>query len=232
MPESRKSDAATTIGSVHDGGRDARACAEEYAFLRDEMMENIKKQDKCFFVIYASFGILAYLVKFERPLMTIFLCFVVLILVIVLQSKIVEYRNVVYYTSSYLIFLERTCVPFCWEKRFSKFYGTCFDLLGSRGEGGSMQKNRMALLKAISAIKHFVNSIIATVIAIMAVYVSVRSIATGSIDALLCYVSIAGALVLEGFSIALTVFVLRDKSTKGDYCEVWQKIVLGEQFRQ
>lgn len=208
--------------------RDPQACLGEYAFIREEMIENIKKQDKCFFTIYASFGILAYLIEFDRPLMTVFLCLVVLLLVIVLQSKIIEYRNVVYYTSSYLVILERTCVQYRWDRRFSKFHRACADRL-EKSNQGFMRRSRIVLLRVISAVKHFVNSMIATTIVVIVVYVSASSVTSGSIDSALCYAAIAAALVLEAVSIAMTVFVVRDRSTKGDYCQVWEEIISSEE---
>lgn len=206
--------------------RDSETCAAEYAFIREEAMGSIGKQDRCFFLVYGSLGLLALFLNFEKPIQTLVACLVALVFVVALQSKIIEYRNILYYTSSYLILLENNCVSFRWERRFAKFFDMYSKLYGSTevNNGKSLGiKYRRELLRRISWIKHFLNTIIAVAIFVLMISLTflcdVFPLGVGMCVA-------ASILVLVSF--ALTFFVIWDKPTKERYKEVWERIAVRE----
>lgn len=69
---------------------------KEYIFIRDELIDSIKKQDVLNNLIITILGVSA---LWERE--NIYLLMTVLLISTVLLARIIHYRNVVYYLSSY-----------------------------------------------------------------------------------------------------------------------------------
>ncbi|MGN1269008.1 MAG: hypothetical protein ACI4U0_05915 [Candidatus Aphodocola sp.] len=91
---------------------------KEYLMLRTEMEDALKKQDQVFGIILSILGLTSAISSINENILFLFL---ILFLSTLLQLKVLEYRNIVYYISTYMVvFLEKD-VEFNWETRLRKF---------------------------------------------------------------------------------------------------------------
>lgn len=91
---------------------------EEYLMLRSEIDESLKKQDQIFTIIISILGLTN---VFSYTSENIFFLFLILFLSTLLQLRMLEYRNIVYYISTYMVvFLEKES-NFKWESRLRQF---------------------------------------------------------------------------------------------------------------
>lgn len=91
---------------------------KEYLMLRSEIEESLKKQSQLFNVIVS---ILGFTNLFSRTSENITFLFLILFLSTLLQLRILEYRNTVYYVSTYMVVFLEIDSDFHWETRLRQF---------------------------------------------------------------------------------------------------------------
>lgn len=91
---------------------------KEYLMLRSEIDESLKKQDQVFAIIISILGLSN---VFSHVSESILYLYLILFLSTLLQLKILEYRNIVYYISTYLIVFLEVDTEFRWETRLGEF---------------------------------------------------------------------------------------------------------------
>ena len=99
---------------------------KEYEMLRKELEENLKKQEDIKNAIFTILGLsLAFSTWYENTLFIL----TIMLITSILSAKIIQYRNVVYYISTYLLILEENNeISILWEKRFKEFRMNSFGL--------------------------------------------------------------------------------------------------------
>ena len=91
---------------------------KEYLMLRSEIEECLKKQDQVFSIIISILGLTS---VFSHISENVVFLFFILFLSTLLQLRMLEYRNIIYYISTYMsVFLEKDS-DFKWETRLRKF---------------------------------------------------------------------------------------------------------------
>ena len=123
---------------------------KEYLMLRSEVEENLKKQDQVFGIVISILGLTN---VFSHISENIVFLFFILFLSTLLQLRMLEYRNIVYYISTYMvIFLEKDS-DFKWETRLRKFKKK-----GYAYEEGKLRKKiiNIMVIRLGRIIKHFI----------------------------------------------------------------------------
>ena len=92
---------------------------KEYNILRSELEDNIKKQDSLFALVFTILGVTS---VFSTWYENIAFLILVLFITALLQVKVLECRNVVYYISTYLKVIENKYhSEIQWESRIAQF---------------------------------------------------------------------------------------------------------------
>lgn len=73
---------------------------KEYLMLRSEIEENLKKQDQLFGTVISILGLTN---VFSHISENVLFLFFILFLSTLLQLRMLEYRNIVYYISTYMV---------------------------------------------------------------------------------------------------------------------------------
>lgn len=123
---------------------------KEYLMLRSEIEENLKKQDQLFGTVISILGLTN---VFSHISENVLFLFFILFLSTLLQLRMLEYRNIVYYISTYMVvFLEKDS-DFKWETRLGKFKKE-----GYVYEDGKLRKKiiNMVVVRFGRIIKHFI----------------------------------------------------------------------------
>ncbi len=184
---------------------------KEYMFIRDELIDSIKKQDTLSNLIITILGISAI---WEQD--TIYLLMTVLLISAVLLARIIHYRNVVYYLSSYLAYKEKhhkSCKEVSWESNISKFKQKLF-----KKTGKSWKKYLFIqfVFKTAGIAKNCGNIILSAI-----VFWKLHSIIIPSSISIENYI----VLGMSAFSLVLTaiftVIILVDKRIKPEYTKTW-----------
>ena len=123
---------------------------KEYLMLRSEIEENLKKQDQLFGTVISILGLTNVFSHISENVLFLFL---ILFLSTLLQLRMLEYRNIVYYISTYMVvFLEKDS-DFKWETRLGKFKKE-----GYVYEDGKLRKKiiNTVVVRFGRIIKHFI----------------------------------------------------------------------------
>lgn len=187
---------------------------KEYLMLRTEIEENLKKQDQTFSIIISILGLSNIFLNTSENIAFLFL---ILFLSTLLQLRLLEYRNIVYYISTYMVvFLEKNS-SFRWETHLNQFK-----------EGGYELENINTINKIVNKmvvsfgriIKHF--SILAlSIFLIFRIVISIQSIECSLYIKLIIYV---GATTFLIFNILYTYTLCTDKIKYKMYLNRWEKI--------
>ena len=143
---------------------------KEYEMLRKELEENLKKQEDIKNAIFTILGLsLAFSTWYENTLFIL----TIMLITSILSAKIIQYRNVVYYISTYLLILEENNeISILWEKRFKEFRMNSFGL--------KLRRNPINIInwcafKLHKIIKNFGNLVLATYMFVRLLYIVISN---------------------------------------------------------
>ena len=188
---------------------------KEYLMLRSEIEENLKKQDQLFGTVISILGL-------TNVFSHVLFLFFILFLSTLLQLRMLEYRNIVYYISTYMVvFLEKDS-DFKWETRLGKFKKE-----GYVYEDGKLRKKiiNMVVVRFGRIIKHFI-------ILGLVVFILLRIVVNVYKSYYMLWIKIvlyvvAGFLVI--FNILYAYTLSTDKVNYSAYLKRWEKIRKQEQ---
>jgi len=188
---------------------------KEYMFIRDELTDSIKKQDTLSNLIITILGVSAI---WEQD--DVYLLMTVLLISTVLLARIIHYRNVVYYLSSYLAYKEKhhkSCKDVSWENNISRFKQKLFDKTGK-----SWKKNIFIrfVFKTAGIAKNCGNIILSAIV-FWRVHTAIIPLNTVVEDYIIIFAS-AASLVLTAF---FTVIITVDKRIKPEYTKTWYAVL-------
>ena len=192
---------------------------KEYLMLRSEIEENLKKQDQLFGTVISILGLTN---VFSHISENVLFLFFILFLSTLLQLRKLEYRNIVYYISTYMVvFLEKDS-DFKWETRLGKFKKE-----GYVYEDGKLRKKiiNMVVVRFGRIIKHFI-------ILGLVVFILLRIVVNVYKSYYMLWIKIvlyvvAGFLVI--FNILYAYTLSTDKVNYSAYLKRWEKIRKQEQ---
>ena len=118
--------------------------------MRSEIDDSLKKQDQVFGTIISILGLTN---VFSHISENVIFLFLILFLSTLLQLRILEYRNIVYYISTYMVvFLEKDS-EFKWETRLREFKKEGYGLTN-----GKLRANivNMVVVRFGRIVKHFI----------------------------------------------------------------------------
>lgn len=188
---------------------------KEYMFIRDELTDSIRKQDTLSDLIITILGISAI---WEQN--NAFLLMTVLLVSAVLLARIIHYRNVVYYLSSYLAYKEKyqpSCRGISWENNVSRFKKKLF-----KRSGKSLKKNAFIwfVFKIAGLAKNLGNIVLSAII--FAKLISDINFSSLSIPT--CLILGISTLSLLG-TVIFTVIISIDKRIKPEYNKTWYAVL-------
>ena len=187
---------------------------KEYLMLRSEVEENLKKQDQVFGIVISILGLTN---VFSHISENIVFLFFILFLSTLLQLRMLEYRNIVYYISTYMvIFLEKDS-DFKWETRLRKFKKK-----GYAYEEGKLRKKiiNIMVIRLGRIIKHFI-------ILGLVVFILLRIIVNIYKSYYLLWIKLVlyvVALFLGIFNILYAYTLSSDKTNYDVYLKRWENI--------
>lgn len=188
---------------------------KEYVFIRDELTDGIKKQETLSNLIITILGISA---VWEQD--NVYLLMTVLLISTVLLARIIHYRNVVYYLSSYLAYKEKhhkSCKDICWENNISKFKQKIFDK-----KGKSRKKNAFIWFAfKFAGIAKNCGNIILSAIVFWRLHAAIIPSSTSIENYIILGIS-AASLILTAI---LTVIITADKRIKPEYAKTWYAVL-------
>lgn len=192
---------------------------KEYLMLRSEIEECLKKQDQVFSTIISILGLTNVFSHISENVLFLFL---ILFLSTLLQLRMLEYRNIIYYISTYMsVFLEKDS-DFKWETRLRKFKKE-----GYGYENGKLRKKiiNKVVVRFGRIVKHF---IILGLVAFMVfrIVVNVYKSHYALYIKIVLYV-VAGVFVI--FNILYAYTLSTDKVNYDAYLKRWEKIRKKEQ---
>lgn len=192
---------------------------KEYLMLRSEIEECLKKQDQVFSTIISILGLTNVFSHISENVLFLFL---ILFLSTLLQLRMLEYRNIIYYISTYMsVFLEKDS-DFKWETRLRKFKKE-----GYGYENGKLRKKiiNKVVVRFGRIVKHF---IILGLVAFMVfrIVVNVYKSHYALYIKIVLYV-VAGVFVI--FNILYSYTLSTDKVNYDAYLKRWEKIRKKEQ---
>lgn len=187
---------------------------KEYLMLRSEVEENLKKQDQVFGIVISILGLTN---AFSHISENIVFLFFILFLSTLLQLRMLEYRNIVYYISTYMvIFLEKDS-DFKWETRLRKFKKK-----GYAYEEGKLRKKiiNIMVIRLGRIIKHFI-------ILGLVVFILLRIVVNIYKSYYLLWIKLGlyvVALFLGIFNILYAYTLSSDKTNYDVYLKRWENI--------
>ena len=187
---------------------------KEYLMLRSEVEENLKKQDQVFGIVISILGLTN---VFSHISENIVFLFFILFLSTLLQLRMLEYRNIVYYISTYMvIFLEKDS-DFKWETRLRKFKKK-----GYAYEEGKLRKKiiNIMVIRLGRIIKHFI-------ILGLVVFILLRIVVDIYKSYYLLWIKLVlyvVALFLGIFNILYAYTLSSDKTNYDVYLKRWENI--------
>ena len=187
---------------------------KEYLMLRSEVEENLKKQDQVFGIVISILGLTN---VFSNISENIVFLFFILFLSTLLQLRMLEYRNIVYYISTYMvIFLEKDS-DFKWETRLRKFKKK-----GYAYEEGKLRKKiiNIMVIRLGRIIKHFI-------ILGLVVFILLRIVVNIYKSYYLLWIKLVlyvVALFLGIFNILYAYTLSSDKTNYDVYLKRWENI--------
>ncbi len=192
---------------------------KEYLILREEIVQNLKKQDQVFGTIISLLGLTNIFSSYSENVLFLFL---ILLLSTFLQLRMLEYRNTVYYISTYMVaFLERDS-EFKWETRLRLFKKD-----GYGYENGNPGKKVISKLvfQWGRKFKHFL-------ILGLVIFILVRIIINVYKSQYALWIKVALYIIaglLVGFNILYTYTLGIDKLNYEVYLKRWERIRIQEQ---
>lgn len=192
---------------------------KEYLMLRSEIEECLKKQDQVFSTIISILGLTNIFSHISENVLFLFL---ILFLSTLLQLRMLEYRNIIYYISTYMsVFLEKDS-DFKWETRLRKFKKE-----GYGYENGKLRKKiiNKVVVRFGRIVKHFIILGLVVFIVFRIVVNAYKSHYTLCIKIVLHVV--AGVFVI--FNILYAYTLSTDKVNYDAYLKRWEKIRKKEQ---
>ena len=192
---------------------------KEYLMLRSEIEESLKKQNQVFGTIISILGLTNVFSYVSENLLFLFL---ILFLSTLLQLRMLEYRNTVYYISTYMsVFLEKDS-DFKWETRLRKFKKE-----GYGYENGNLRSKIVnnVVIRFGRIIKHFIILGLATFIVFRIVVNVYKSYYVLWIKLVLY----AATALLAIFNILYTYTLSTDKVNYDVYLKRWEKMSKKEQ---
>ena len=187
---------------------------KEYLMLRSEVEENLNKQDQVFVIVISILGLTN---VFSHISENIVFLFFILFLSTLLQLRMLEYRNIVYYISTYMvIFLEKDS-DFKWETRLRKFKKK-----GYAYEEGKLRKKiiNIMVIRLGRIIKHFI-------ILGLVVFILLRIVVNIYKSYYLLWIKLGlyvVALFLGIFNILYAYTLSSDKTNYDVYLKRWENI--------
>ena len=187
---------------------------KEYLMLRSAVEENLKKQDQVFGIVISILGLTN---VFSHISENIVFLFFILFLSTLLQLRMLEYRNIVYYISTYMvIFLEKDS-DFKWETRLRKFKKK-----GYAYEEGKLRKKiiNIMVIRLGRIIKHFI-------ILGLVVFILLRIVVNIYKSYYLLWIKLVlyvVALFLGIFNILYAYTLSSDKTNYDVYLKRWENI--------
>lgn len=195
---------------------------KEYLMLRSEIEECLKKQEQVFSTIISILGLTNVFSHISENVLFLFL---ILFLSTLLQLRMLEYRNIIYYISTYMsVFLEKDSA-FKWEARLRKFKKE-----GYGYENGKLRKKikNKVVVRFGRIVKHFIVLGLAVFMVFRIVVNVYKSYYVLCIKIVLNVV--AGLFVI--FNILYAYTLSTDKVNYDAYLKRWEKIRKKEQQEQ
>lgn len=192
---------------------------KEYLMLRSEIEENLKKQDQVFGIVISILGLTNI---FSHVSENVLFLFLILFLSTLLQLRMLEYRNIVYYISAYMVmFLEKN-TDFKWETRLREFKKEGYTY--ENGKLGNKIINTV-VIRFGKIIKHFI-------ILGLVVFMLLRIVINVYKSYYMLWIKtalyiVAGFLVI--FNILYAYTLSTDKVNYNIYLKRWEKIRKKEQ---
>lgn len=187
---------------------------KEYLMLRSEVEENLKKQDQVFGIVISILGLTN---VFSHISENIVFLFFILFLSTLLQLRMLEYRNIVYYISTYMVIFPEKDSDFKWETRLRKFKKK-----GYAYEEGKLRKKiiNIMVIRLGRIIKHFI-------ILGLVVFILLRIVVNIYKSYYLLWIKLVlyvVALFLGIFNILYAYTLSSDKTNYDVYLKRWENI--------
>lgn len=195
---------------------------KEYLMLRSEIEECLKKQDQVFGTIISILGLTNVFSHISENVMFLFL---ILFLSTLLQLRMLEYRNIIYYISTYMsVFLENDS-NFKWETRLRKFKKE-----GYGYENGKLRKKiiNKVVVRFGRIVKHF---IILGLVAFIVFRIVVNIYKNYYVTWIKMVLYVAAGLLVV-FNILYAYTLSTDKVNYDAYLKRWEKLRKKEQQEQ
>ena len=192
---------------------------KEYLMLRSEIEECLKKQDQVFSTIISILGLTNVFSHISENVLFLFL---ILFLSTLLQLRMLECRNIVYYISTYMsVFLEKDS-DFKWETRLRKF-----KIEGYGYENGKLGKKiiNKVVVRFGRIVKHF---IILGLVAFMVFRIVVNVYKSYYVLCIKIVLYVVAGLFMI-FNILYAYTLSTDKVNYDAYLKRWEKIRKKEQ---
>lgn len=190
---------------------------KDYETLRNEMDENLKRQDNINNLIFTILGLsFAFSTWYEN------IAFIIMILFIsdILLARIIQCRNTVYYLSTYLVTIEKNQKEnnVSWEKDLMEFRKQKYGL--------PLKWNIVNIISRLSywfsrIIKNFGNLVLSSFMLIQLIRIT-RNASISDAYIIIIYI-VAGFCFL--LNIIFTISICTDKKLRIEYENRWSKII-------
>lgn len=192
---------------------------KEYLMLRSEIEENLKKQDQVFGIVISILGLTSI---FSHVSENVLFLFLILFLSTLLQLRILEYRNIVYYISTYMVMFLEKDTDFKWETRLREFKKEGYTY--ENGKLGNKIINTV-VIRFGRIIKHFI-------ILGLVVFMLLRIVINVYKSYYMLWIKTA-LYIVEGFLVIFNILyaytLSTDKVNYNIYLKRWEKIRKKEQ---
>ena len=187
---------------------------EEYQILRNELDENIKKQDDLHNVIFTVLGVSIVLNNWLEN--TLFLIAIMLISGVLL-SRIIHCRNTVYYLSAYLSTKEGLNCCY-WEKRINAFKAKIL-----RRNNFTYKKHVFIniIFRCAFVMKNFGNMILCSFVFIQ--ILNLLHVSKEDLYVKIVLFSLAALSLLLNF--IFTIVICVDRKVKQQYVQIWEQVI-------
>lgn len=189
----------------------------EYETLRNEMDENLKRQDSINNLIFTILGLsFAFSTWYEN------IAFIIMILFIsdILLARIIQCRNTIYYLSTYLVTIEKVNQEnnASWERHLKEFRKQKYGL--------PLKWNIVNIISRVSylfskIIKNFGNLVLASFMFIQLIRIT-RNASISNAYIIIIY-AVAGFCFL--LNLIFTISICTDKRIRKEYENRWSKIL-------
>ena len=192
---------------------------KENLMLRSEIEENLKKQDQVFGIVISILGLTNI---FSHVSENVLFLFLILFLSTLLQLRILEYRNIVYYISTYMVMFLEKDTDFKWETRLREFKKEGYTY--ENGKLGNKIINTV-VIRFGRIIKHFI-------ILGLVVFMLLRIVINVYKSYYMLWIKTA-LYIVEGFLVIFNILyaytLSTDKVNYNIYLKRWEKIRKKEQ---